>query len=144
MALPHLDELGRLMEEGVGLVCLHYAVDVPKGKAGDALATGLAVITKPTGRSIRTGRPSSPCCLRIRSPRACNRSLADEWYFHMRFRDEMQGVTPILSAVPPASTMDRPDGANSGNPAVRAEVAQGVPQHVAWAAERRAAGEGLA
>ncbi len=48
----------------------------------------------------------------------------------------MKGVTPILSAVPPASTMSRPDGAHSGNPAVRAEVAKGLPQHMAWAYER--------
>ena len=37
-------------------------------------------------------------------------SIYDEWYFHMRFRDGMKGVLPILSAVPPASTMSRPDG----------------------------------
>ncbi len=56
----------------------------------------------------------------------------DEWYFHMRFPEGMKGVTPILSAVPPASTMDRPDGAHSDNPTVRKEVARGDLQHVAW------------
>ena len=25
--------------------------------------------------------------------------IADEWYYHMRFRDGMKGVTPILSAI---------------------------------------------
>jgi len=60
----------------------------------------------------------------------------DEWYFHMRFVEGMKGVTPILSAVAPAETMKRPDGAHSGNPAVRKAVAAGEPQHVAWTYER--------
>jgi len=67
----------------------------------------------------------------------------DEWYFHMRFRDQMQGVTPILSAHPPASTMKRGDGPHSGNPAVRKAVASGEPQHVAWVAERPGGGRGF-
>ncbi len=32
--------------------------------------------------------------------------------------------------------MTRPDGPHSGNPAVRAEVAKGLPQHMAWAYQR--------
>ena len=28
---------GKLMQQGVGLACIHYAVEVPKGKAGDDL-----------------------------------------------------------------------------------------------------------
>src|SRR5262249_15326330 len=31
----HLERIQKLMDKGVGLVCLHYAVEVPKGKAGD-------------------------------------------------------------------------------------------------------------
>ena len=31
----HLDTIQKLMDKGVGLVCLHYAVEVPKGKPGD-------------------------------------------------------------------------------------------------------------
>ena len=27
--------------------------------------------------------------------------MKDEWYYHMKFRDGMKGVTPILSALPP-------------------------------------------
>src|SRR5690606_34762961 len=65
------------------------------------------------------------------------------WYFHMRFREGMEGVTPILSAVPPENTMSRPDGTHSGNPHVRAAVAQRQPQHVAGAAERPGGGRGF-
>ena len=31
----HLEALQQLMDKGVGLVCLHYAVEVPKGEPGD-------------------------------------------------------------------------------------------------------------
>jgi hypothetical protein len=70
-------------------------------------------------------------------------SITDEWYFHMRFRDGMKGVIPILSAVPPESTMNRSDGPHEGNPAVREAVKQGEPQVVAWACERPDGGRGF-
>ena len=54
----------------------------------------------------------------------------------MRFKESMKGVTPILSAIAPAETMKRKDGAHSGNPTVRKAVAAGKPQHVAWAYQR--------
>jgi trehalose utilization protein len=63
-------------------------------------------------------------------------SLNDEWYYHMRFVDDMAGVTPILSDLPGPETLKRPDGARSGNPHVRKAIANGEIQHVAWAYER--------
>jgi len=68
-------------------------------------------------------------------------AIHDEWYYHMRFRKDMEGVTPILTAVPPAETLSRPDGPHSGNKDVRAEA--GKPQHVAWATERKDGGRGF-
>ena len=57
-------------------------------------------------------------------------TINDEWYYHMRFRPEMKGVTPILTALPPKTTLTRPDGAHSGNPHVRAAIARGEAQHM--------------
>ena len=31
---PHIDEFDTLMAKGVGLVCLHYGVETPKGENG--------------------------------------------------------------------------------------------------------------
>jgi hypothetical protein len=67
--------------------------------------------------------------------------INDEWYYHMRFRENMEGVTPILSAVPPDSTRQRPDGPHSGNPTVRAR--KGEREILAWAAERPDGGRGF-
>ncbi len=34
-ASQHLDKMGALMDRGVGLVCLHYGVEVTKGEVGN-------------------------------------------------------------------------------------------------------------
>jgi hypothetical protein len=71
-------------------------------------------------------------------------ATTDEWYFNMRFRDGMEGVTPILSALAPESTMNRGMGAHSGNPDVRKMVLEEKkPAVVAWAVERKDGGRGF-
>jgi hypothetical protein len=67
--------------------------------------------------------------------------LKDEWYYNIRFRDGMKGVTPILVATPPASSLSRPDGPHEGNPDVRTKVGQ--PQCMMWAYERPGGGRGV-
>jgi type 1 glutamine amidotransferase len=68
----------------------------------------------------------------------------DEWYYHMRFPEGMKGVTPILTALPPESTLSREDGPHSGNPGVRkAVLEQKEPQHVMWVYDRPDGGRGF-
>ena len=63
--------------------------------------------------------------------------IKDEWYYHMRFVPEMSRVTPLLTALPPKSSLSRPDGPHSGNPDVRKAVLENKqPQHMAWAFTR--------
>lgn len=139
----HLQQLDAQMKRGCGLVCLHYAVEIPKEKGGPEFLKWLGGYfetdwsVNPTW-DAKFDLPRSPITNGVK-PFATH----DEWYFHMRFPEGMQNVTPILGAVPPASTMDRPDGAHSGNPTVRAEVAAGKPQYVAWAVERPDGGRGF-
>ncbi|MBL9144387.1 MAG: ThuA domain-containing protein [Verrucomicrobiaceae bacterium] len=139
-----LQQLGKQMIRGCGLVCVHYAVEPTKEKGnnewiewiGGAFEVDWSV--NPHWDANFKSLPAHPISNGVK-PFATN----DEWYFHMRFRPRMEGVTPILSDVPPESTMSRPDGAHSGNPAVRAVVAAKEPQHVAWAAERLGGGRGF-
>ena len=51
--LRHLDQLDKLMRRGAGLVCLHDAVVVPKGKPGDRLKYWL-------GGCYETSWPANP------------------------------------------------------------------------------------
>ncbi len=81
------------MKKGVGLVCIHYAVEVPKAGSGEA--TGgygrPAAISSRTGRSTRTGRPtisSFPTHPITRGVKPF--TINDEWYYHMRFLAGME------------------------------------------------------
>lgn len=136
-ALAHVDRLQKQIDRGAGFVCLHYAVEVPKGEHGDRFKQWLGGYfephwsVNPHWTAEFKSLPDHPITRGV-TPFSAN----DEWYFHMRFADGMKGVTPILTAVAPASTMERTDGPHSGNPDVRKEVAAGVPQHTAWAYDR--------
>ena len=67
--------------------------------------------------------------------------VRDEFYYHMRFREE--GVTPILQAHPPASSLGAEDGPRSGNPTLRAALANREPQTLAWATENPSGARGF-
>ena len=139
-----LEQLDRLMKKGVGMVAIHYAVEPTKEKGekefldwiGGAFEIHRSV--NPHWLAEFKQLPKHPITTGV-NPFA----IQDEWYFFMRFRDGMKSVTPILSAVAPESTMERPDGTHSGNPEVRASVKRGDPQHMAWAAERDDGGRGF-
>jgi putative membrane-bound dehydrogenase-like protein len=136
-ALPHLDRVKPQIDRGAGFVCLHYAVEVPKETAGPQFVKWLGGYfethwsVNPIWEASFVDLPKHPVAAGVKPFK-----MFDEWYFHMRFAENMTGVTPILSAVAPESTMSRPNGPHSGNDAVRKEVARGDKQHVAWATER--------
>ncbi|MEO6916835.1 MAG: ThuA domain-containing protein [Chitinophagaceae bacterium] len=131
LALKHLAHLKALMNKGVGLTCLHYAVEFPVEKGGPEFKQWLGGYfetywsVNPTWEANYTKLPRHEVTNGVKPFK-----LYDEWYYHMRFRDNMQGITPILSAVPPESTLSRPDGPHEGNDAVR--KALGTAQHMAW------------
>ncbi len=139
-----LQIIGELMKKGVGLTCIHYAVEPTKEKGekdfldwiGGCFEINRSV--NPTWTAEFKELPKHPITSGVNPFK-----IYDEWYFYMRFRDGMNGVTPILSAVAPESTMDRPDGTHSGNPEVRASVKKGELQHMAWACERADGGRGF-
>ena len=139
-----LKKLQSLMDRGVGLGCAHYGVEVPKGEPGDALLRWIGGYfemfwsVNPHWTAEFNNLPKHPITQGVKPFR-----INDEWYYHMRFRDGMSGVKPILSALPPKSTLDRPDGPHSGNPAVRTAVANGELQHVMWCTERKDGGRGF-
>jgi type 1 glutamine amidotransferase len=140
----HLQCIGELMNKGVGLACLHYAVEPTKEKGekefldwiGGCFEINWSV--NPTWIADFNKLPKHPITRGVHPFQ-----IRDEWYFHMRFRDGMEGVTPILSAVPPESTMERKDGPHEGNSAVREAVKRGEPQYMAWAATRPGGGRGF-
>lgn len=139
-----LKTIGELMDKGVGLATIHYACEPTKEKGqkefldwiGGAFEIHWSV--NPHWDGDFNKLPKHPIAQGVNPFK-----IRDEWYFHMRFRDGMKDVTPILSAIPTEETVERPDGPHSGNPAMREAVKRGEPQHVAWAAERPNGGRGF-
>ena len=71
-------------------------------------------------------------------------TIKDEWYYHMKFVPQLKNVTPVLSVLPPVSTLVRPDGPYSNNTHVRKAVLKNKqPQHLAWAYTRPNGGRGF-
>ena len=140
----HLQQLNTLMKQGVGFACLHYAVEptIEKGQnefldwLGGCFEINRSV--NPTWVADFKSFPTHPVTRGLKSF-----SMLDEWYFNMRFRDDMKGVQMILATVPPFSTMDRHDGPHEGNPGVRVAVEKREPQTMAWVAERPDGGRGF-
>ncbi len=138
----NLKQLQKLADKGVGVVCIHYGVEVPKGDSGNSLLDWIGGYfeahwsVNPHWTAEFKKIPDHPITQGV-EPFQIN----DEWYYHMRFRKDMKNVSPILTAIPPAATLSRPDGAHSGNPDVRKTLGQ--PQHVAWASENENNGRGF-
>lgn len=133
----NLGALDAVLARGAGLGLLHYAVEptLEKGQAeflkwvGGAFEINWSV--NPHWDADFKELPQHPITRGVAPFK-----LRDEWYFNLRFVDGNKGVTPILVATPDASTTTRRDGPHEGNPHVRAAVARGEAQTVAWAYER--------
>lgn len=140
----HLAQLDAVLASGAGLGLLHYAVEPTREKGQEEFlrwvggAFEIHWSVNPTWEAEFTSLPKHPVTRGVR-PFA----ILDEWYFHLRFVPDMAGVTPLLATVPPPSTMTRPDGPHSGNPAARAAVERKEPQVLAWAYERPGGGRGF-
>jgi type 1 glutamine amidotransferase len=142
-----LKTIGALMDKGVGLAAIHYAVEPTKENGqkeflewiGGAFEVDWSV--NPHWDADFKELPNHPITRGVKPFK-----INDEWYFNMRFREpskSVKGITPILTAVPTANTTNRNDGPHEGNPTVRALVAKGEPVHVAWATDRPDGGRGF-
>jgi hypothetical protein len=129
------DRIELRMKQGVGFACLHCTllpID-PKsrqrmlGWVGGLYERNWSV--NPTWEAEFKSFPGHPVARGLQPFR-----IADEWYYHMRFVEEMKGITPILAALPPEST--RQGHAHLRARAGRAEV-------LAWVYERPGGGRGF-
>jgi hypothetical protein len=143
-AVPHIKKLDELNEKGAGIGAIHYAVEVVRGTPGKHWLKWMGGYFE-TNWSVNphwdgnfTKFPQHPAAGGVR-PFMTN----DEWYYNMRFRDGMKGVTPVLSAVPPDSTRQQQFGTHSGNPEVRKGVGKNQAEHVLWVSENENGSRGF-
>jgi type 1 glutamine amidotransferase len=139
-----LKTIDQLMDKGVGLACIHYGVEPTRERGQEDFLKWIGGCfeihwsVNPEWTAEMLPLPVHPVTRGVKPF-----SLRDEWYFHMRFRTNMAGVTPLLSAIPTPGTIKRNDGPHQNNPVVRDEVERGLVQHLAWAAERPNGGRGF-
>ncbi|GGB85817.1 ThuA domain-containing protein [Dyadobacter sediminis] len=145
MVIPHLKELDEAMKKGAGLVVLHFALEVPQGEAGNYFLNWIGGYfeinwsVNPVWEAGFSTYPGHPVASGIKPF-----SISDEWYYHFRFAENKKNITPILQALPPESTLNRPDGTHSNNPYVKESVmVKKEPQTVAWAFDRPDGGRGF-
>ncbi len=139
----NLDRIGKLAASGVGIMCAHFAVEVPKDIGASAFREWIGGCYE---NAFSCNPMWSPEFKEFPKHAISNGvkpfSVRDEWYFNMRFRDKMEGVTPILTAVPSEKVRNGPYVYPKG-PYKHIQEAAGNPEHMMWATERKDGGRGV-
>jgi len=100
----HLQTIGNLVKKGVGIACLHYAVEVPNEKGGPELLEWIGgyyenLVSKNSINDVPVTQasPQHPTSRGWKSFQT-----KDEWYFKIHFREGDTRITPLLTAeLPP-------------------------------------------
>lgn len=128
-----LDVLKPLMQQGVGWVNIHYAVDYTK-ETGSTVIDWMGgyydaeISINPHWTATFQSMPEHPITRGVK-PFEIN----DEWYYNMRWRPDPAGLTHILKATPPDNTRKTADSAKHPG---RTEI-------TAWAYDRPDGGRGF-
>jgi type 1 glutamine amidotransferase len=131
--LKIIDELAK---KGIGIACAHYGVEVPKGDPGEAMHRWIGgyyehlYSVNPMWSPDFKSFPDHPVTRGVKPF-----SVRDEWYFNMRWRPDMKGVTPILVAKPSEQVRKGPYVYPAG-PYPHIVEAQGRHETMMWVFER--------
>jgi type 1 glutamine amidotransferase len=120
-----LAKLGKLMDKGVGMACIHYAVEIPKDNGGRELLKWIGgyyerpYSTNPINMvEVTQASPKHPISRGWKTF-----ELKDEWYYKIRFDPSDKRVTPILTTMLPKAAP--------------------VKETIAWATQREDGGRGF-
>ena len=143
-AKPERIELLRaLNHKGVGIACSHYAVEVAAGDPGKAWQDLIGghyehqYSVNPMWAPDFQTFPKHPITSGVKPFQ-----IKDEWYFNMRFREGMKGVTPILVAKPSDTVRKGPYVWPAG-PYPHVVAASGRDEIMMWASENEGGGRGF-
>jgi hypothetical protein len=139
----HLRIIGDFVGRGVGLMCAHFAVEVPRDRGGKEFQDWIGGYYEHLWSCNPMWTPEFKDLPDHEITRGVRPFAArDEWYFNMRFRPEMKGVTPILSAKPSDAVRDGPYVYPRG-PYEHIQKARGRAETMMWAVERGDGGRGV-
>ncbi len=139
----HAKVLGDLAKKGVGLGFGHFAVEVPKATGGPLFLEWIGgyyedhFSCNPMWSPDYQRFPDHPIARGVKPFR-----VRDEWYFNMRFRPDMAGVTPILVAKPSDQVRDGPYVWPAG-PYEHIQANKGRDEVMMWCVERPDGGRGF-
>jgi type 1 glutamine amidotransferase len=139
----HMAVIQGLARQGVGLGCLHYAVEVVKGQPGEKMCDWIGgyyedhYSCNPMWAPEYQKFPDHPITRGVQPF-----SLKDEWYMNMRWRVEDQGITHILVARPSDAVRDGPYVWPKG-PYPHIQANKGRDETMMWTWERPDGGRGL-
>ncbi len=138
----NFEEMDKILARGVGLMCMHYAVEVGKGERGEFFRKWIGGYYEHEYSS----NPHWKAELKVTKDHPIARGVAegsihDEWYFCIRFRDEMKGVTSILRAKPSDKT--RAKNGYPPRPYPHIVAASGRVETLMWGVERPDGGRGV-
>jgi hypothetical protein len=139
----HLSIIGDFMRRGVGLMCAHFSVEVPKDKGGSEFQEWLGGYYEHLWSCNPMWSPEYKEFPEHEITRGVKPfTIRDEWYFNMRFRPDRQGIIPILSAKPGDAVRDGPYVYPRG-PYPHIQQEKGRSETMMWAVERPDGGRGV-
>jgi hypothetical protein len=139
----HLALLGKLVNRGAGIGMLHCATEVPKEKGGAEFLDWIGAYYENdfSCNAMWTAEinrfPDHPITRGVHPF-----GFKDEWYFNLRFRPDMKGITPILTGKPSDEVRRGEYGGHKG-PFDHVVAASGRDEVLLWTVERANGGRGL-
>lgn len=136
-------QIDALAAKGVGIGCAHYGVEVEPGVLGDQFKRWIGghyeheYSCNPMWSPDYQNLPVHPITRGVKPFK-----VLDEWYFNMRFRDQLTGVKPILMAVPSDKVRNGPYVYPKG-PYPHIQANKGLPETMMWAVDRPDGGRGF-
>jgi hypothetical protein len=136
--VAHLDKVDSMAQAGVGIMCMHYGVEVVPDQAG-------AQFTRWIGGFYEGGYSVNPhwdADIQPNKEHPVSSGVTpvkvhDEWYFRMRFPEPMT-ATPLMQATPTRALIKRYIHWNDS-----AEPELGKPQTMMWGVQRPDGGRGV-
>ncbi|WP_156346411.1 ThuA domain-containing protein [Verrucomicrobium spinosum] len=136
--VAHLPAVEALSQKGVGIMCMHYAVEVVPGQAGEPFKKWIGGFyegqysVNPHWDADTEANKEHPVSRGVKPVK-----VHDEWYFRMRFA-EPSTATSLLTATP---TRERIKRYIHWNPGADGEL--GKPQTLMWGVQRPDGGRGV-
>ncbi|MFZ4768243.1 MAG: ThuA domain-containing protein, partial [Roseimicrobium sp.] len=136
--VAHLDKVDALAKQGVGIMCMHYGVEVVPQQAGAQFTRWIGGFYE-GGYSVNPhwDAEAQPTKLHPVSRGVQPVKVHDEWYFRIRFPEPTDAV-PLMQATPTRALIKRYIHWNQG-----ADAELGKPQTMMWGLQRAGGGRGV-